>query len=74
MELSLSWLQFYSKIMGGAQKLKNGNTLITLSLLGKVVEVTPDKKTIWKYDNPFDLYGEERAASHRAVFKGYQIE
>jgi acetyl esterase/lipase len=35
-----------------AQRLTNGNTLIGDAKLGKVIEVTPDKKVVWKYENP----------------------
>ena len=45
--------QFASSIMGGAQRLPNGNTLITLSATGRIEEVTPDKKLVWEYSNTF---------------------
>nr|MDQ2899171.1 PQQ-like beta-propeller repeat protein [Acidobacteriota bacterium] len=35
-----------------AQRLPNGNTLIGDAKLGRVIEVTPDKKIVWKYENP----------------------
>jgi acetyl esterase/lipase len=35
-----------------AQRLPSGNTLIGGAQLGKVIEVTPDKKTVWKYESP----------------------
>jgi acetyl esterase/lipase len=35
-----------------AQRLANGNTLIGDAKLGRVIEVTPDKKVAWKYENP----------------------
>jgi len=34
-----------------AQRLANGNTLIGDARLGKLVEVTPDKRVVWKYEN-----------------------
>jgi hypothetical protein len=45
--------KFASSIMGAAQRLGNGNTLITLSTGGRIVEITPDKKIIWEYANEF---------------------
>jgi len=41
--------QFASSIMGGAQRLPNGNTLITLSTSGVVREVTPEGNVAWEY-------------------------
>jgi acetyl esterase/lipase len=34
-----------------AQRLANGNTVINDAALGRVVEVTPDKKIAWKYES-----------------------
>ena len=41
--------QFAVSIMGGAQRLPNGNTFITLSTEDKMLEVTPDKRVVWEY-------------------------
>lgn len=35
-----------------AQRLPNGNTLIGDAKLGRVIEVTPEKKVAWKYESP----------------------
>jgi hypothetical protein len=43
---------FYSKIMSGAQRLPNGNTLICSSVQGTLFEVTPEKEIVWKYQIP----------------------
>jgi Arylsulfotransferase (ASST). len=43
---------FFSYIRGACQRLPNGNTLITLSMPGYALEVTPDGKTVWKFANP----------------------
>ena len=45
---------FYSRLMGGAQRLPNGNTLICESMLGNVFQVTPDGKMVWQYVYPMD--------------------
>jgi len=39
--------------MSCAQRLENGNTLITQGINGRIFEVTPDKKIVWEYWNPF---------------------
>jgi Arylsulfotransferase (ASST) len=44
---------FYSPIMSNAQRLKNGNTLITQGINGRIFEVTPKKEIVWEYWNPF---------------------
>jgi len=43
----------YSPFISGVQRLKNGNTLITGGIKGQLIEVTPDKKTVWEYWNPY---------------------
>ena len=42
---------FYSPALSGAQRLPNGNTLITSGDEGTVFEVTPGGRTVWKYVN-----------------------
>lgn len=46
-------LEFYSALCGSAQRLENGNTLITESLAGCAFEVTPEGETVWRWDSPF---------------------
>jgi hypothetical protein len=41
--------QFYSNVMSGAQRLPNGNTLITEADTGRVFEVTEDGEVVWEY-------------------------
>ena len=36
--------------MGTAQRLENGNTLISEDTTGRILEVTPDKETVWHYE------------------------
>jgi hypothetical protein len=40
---------FYTEYMGGWQLLENGNMLLTESLPGRIVEVTPDGQTVWEW-------------------------
>ena len=44
--------EFYAHIASGAQRLPNGNTLITDGPRGTVFQVTPDGTTVWKYISP----------------------
>jgi hypothetical protein len=44
--------ELYSGTCGAAQRLANGNTLITESDRGRALEVTPDKVIVWEFYNP----------------------
>ena len=41
-----------SDIRSYSQRLPNGNTLITESNGGRILEVTPDQEIVWEYTNP----------------------
>ncbi len=43
---------FLSRFRGSAQRLPNGNTLITESDRGYVFEVSPDHDIVWRFANP----------------------
>jgi outer membrane protein assembly factor BamB len=45
-------VDFFSKTLGSAQRLPNGNTLITESENGRALEVTRDGRTVWEFHNP----------------------
>lgn len=49
---------FFSGTCGTAERLPNGNTLITESDGGRAFEVTPDQETVWEFRNPYRA-GEE---------------
>ena len=56
---------FFSSFMGGAQRLWNGNTMITESALGRLFEVTPEGDVVWEYVIPhFAEYPEDAARSY----------
>ena len=42
----------FSRTNGAAQRLPNGNTLVTDSNKGRAFEVTPAGEVVWKYVNP----------------------
>lgn len=44
--------EFYTPIAGTVQRLPNGNTLITQSAAGRVLEVTADGRIAWEFVNP----------------------
>lgn len=43
---------FYSVGSGSCQRLPNGNTLITESMMGRAFEVTPQGEIVWEFYNP----------------------
>jgi hypothetical protein len=47
--------RFFSILMGSAQRLPNGNTLICDGNQEKVFEVTPEKNIVWEYTYPGGL-------------------
>lgn len=46
-------LRLFSSYVSSAQRLLNGNTLITEGGSGRIIEVTPEQKIVWEYINPY---------------------
>ena len=46
---------FFTQGAGAQQRLPNGNTLITESIKGRIIEVTPTGRVVWEYVNPLTL-------------------
>ncbi|WP_169053634.1 aryl-sulfate sulfotransferase [Alteraurantiacibacter aquimixticola] len=60
---------FYSFNISGAQRLQNGNTLITEGAPGRVFEVTSEGDIVWEYMNgPSEGYG-----GLNAVYRAYRL-
>lgn len=68
--LSLVWSyaapDFYSFNISGAQRLANGNTLITEGTTGRVFEVTREKEVVWEYMMPPSAGPRPSTAIYRA--------
>jgi len=62
--------QFYSSNISAAQRLANGNTLITEGAPGRVFEVTSDGTIVWEYMSPFFDSG-PRASN--AIYRAYRL-
>lgn len=45
--------RFYSPFISGAQRLPNGNTLITEGSGGRLIEVTANHELVWEYISPY---------------------
>ena len=58
---------FYSQLVSSAQRLPNGNTLITEGCFCRLFEITPEKEIVWEYRAPFDEY-----TNHRMIYRAYR--
>ncbi len=45
--------RFYSPFISSAQRLPNGNTMITEGSGGRIIEVTRDHELVWEYISPY---------------------
>jgi hypothetical protein len=61
--------RFYSSNISGAQRLPNGNTLITAGTGGRIFEVAPDGTIVWEYLYP--LFS--GAGVSNAVYRAYRL-
>jgi hypothetical protein len=67
-EYFLDSSRFYSCFVSSAQRLPNGNTLITEGADGRIFEVTPDHRIVWEYISPF--WG--RTLQMNMVYRAYR--
>jgi Arylsulfotransferase (ASST) len=69
---------FFTPFMGAAQRLPNGNTLITESAFGRIFEVTRSGQVCWEYVVPYFSAYRARAAGAlfpapaNAIFRAYR--
>ncbi|SHK44231.1 aryl-sulfate sulfotransferase [Desulforamulus aeronauticus] len=61
--------RFYSPFISGAQRLPNGNTLITEGSGGRLIEVTPDHEIVWEYISPY--WG--KAFPMNMIYRAYRV-
>jgi hypothetical protein len=66
---SYSNARFYSSNISGAQRLPNGNTLITAGAGGRMFEVTKEGAIVWEYMYP-QFSG---ANASNAVYRAYRV-
>jgi hypothetical protein len=57
---------FFSRWQGNAQRLDNGNTLITESDRGHVFEITREGEIVWEFWNP-EIEDDKRKRIYRMV-------
>ena len=63
-------IMFFSQYVSSAQRLPNGNTLITEGAVGRLFEVTPENDIVWEYVSPF--FGVENPRTHR-IFRAHRV-
>ncbi|MDR3161078.1 MAG: aryl-sulfate sulfotransferase [Spirochaetaceae bacterium] len=63
--------RFYSPYISSAQRLPNGNTLITEGSDGRLFEVTPSYQTVWEYINPY--YSRKLGGILNMVYRTYRL-
>lgn len=61
--------RFYSPFISSAQRLPNGNTLITEGSNGRLFEVTPEHQLVWEYISPYWSGGERNL---NLVYRAYR--
>lgn len=62
--------RFFSHYISNAQRLENGNTMITEGADGRIFEVTRAGEIVWEYVSP---YFAEREAPSNAVYRAYRL-
>jgi hypothetical protein len=64
--------KLYSSFISSAQRLPNGNTLITEGTNGRIFEVTREHKTVWEYINPYFKESWTGLLENR-VYRSYRV-
>lgn len=59
---------FFSLLRGGAQRLANGNTVITESDTGRAFEVTREGEVVWEFHNP-NVRGSGEEAEREVIYR-----
>jgi hypothetical protein len=67
--VALPGSKLYSPLMSFAQRLQNGNTLITEGGSGRIFEVTAQFETVWEYVNPY--FG--RKSRQNGIYRAYRV-
>ena len=61
--------RFYSPFISSAQRLPNGNTLITEGSGGRIIEVTQDHEIVWEYISPY--WGKQMKIN--MIYRAYRV-
>ena len=66
---SYSFIHFFSTNISSAQRLPNGNTLVTEGNPGRIFELTPEKEIVWEF---MAAPGEDARGSN-SIYRAYRI-
>ena len=61
--------RFYSPFISSAQRLPNGNTLITEGSGGRIIEVTKEYEIVWEYISPY--WGKQMNIN--MIYRAYRV-
>jgi hypothetical protein len=61
--------RLYSSFMSSAQRLVNGNTLITEGASGRIIEVNTDCEIVWEYVSPYT----DRRGNLCSAYRSYRV-
>jgi len=62
--------RFFSHYVSAAQRLPNGNTMITEGADGRIFELTPANEIVWEYVSPY--FGIEQTTRNN-IFRAYRV-
>ncbi|MBN1161963.1 MAG: aryl-sulfate sulfotransferase, partial [Dehalococcoidales bacterium] len=62
-------VRLYSSFVSSAQRLPNGNTLITEGNGGRIIEVTKEQEIVWEYISPY----EHRMFKTTLLYHAYRV-
>ena len=68
--------KFYSHYISAAQRLPNGNTMITEGADGRIFEVTADHELVWEYVSPYFVSypgGKPENRTWNLVYRAYRV-
>lgn len=63
--------KFYSPYVSSAQRLPNGNTLVTEGSDGRIIEVTADHEIVWEWISPYYTHN-ETSPKNNMIYRGYR--
>ncbi len=64
--------KLYSVNVSSAQRLPNGNTLITEGAQGRIIEITEDFEIVWEYMSPY-LWDSDIPMIRNLVYRSYRV-
>ncbi|MGD9902525.1 MAG: aryl-sulfate sulfotransferase [Vicinamibacterales bacterium] len=63
-------VSFFSHYVSSAQRLPNGNTMVTEGWDGRIFELTPEKEIVWEYVSPY--FDKDPTLTNR-IFRAHRV-